>query len=109
MKNTTALAAIIIGGMLIYGGYKNWSFADTVRFFTGQPLSGLKPGVVKGHPVPGDPTVGPIPKGYTNHPEGEGGLDDKVVPLNPSDPATPSIPLNDPRYKTDNGHRRWVG
>lgn len=113
MKNTSALAAIILGGMLIYGGYKNWSFADTVRFFTGQPLSGLKPGTVAGHPTAGGRTTGPVPKGYTNNPDASAdGKDsnDNIVPLNPNDPATPRIPFTDPRYKTnDKGFREWTG
>lgn len=42
MKNTLALAVILLGGMLIYGGYKDYSFADTIRYFTGQKLVGKK-------------------------------------------------------------------
>jgi hypothetical protein len=38
MKNTLAIAIILLGGMLVYGGYKDYSFADTIRFFTGQKL-----------------------------------------------------------------------
>lgn len=40
MKNTLAIAIIILGAMLVYGGYKNLSFADTIRYFTGQKVQG---------------------------------------------------------------------
>lgn len=55
MKNTLALAIIALGGMLVYGGYKDYSFTDTVRFFTGQKLQnsgttkGFKDGKLQDH------------------------------------------------------------
>jgi hypothetical protein len=58
MKNTLALSVILIGGMLVYGGYKDYTFADTLRFFTGQKL--------KGNGTPLKITTPPLPQGGTN-------------------------------------------
>lgn len=56
MKNTLALAIILLGGMLVYGGYKDYSFADTIRFFTGQKLQNPPP---PSGTIPGTPTANP--------------------------------------------------
>lgn len=68
MKNTLALAIILLGGMLVYGGYKDMSFADTIRFFTGQKLQGSGPvtrGFKDGTPQDRKPTTPPKPNGFT--------------------------------------------
>jgi hypothetical protein len=58
MKNTLAIGAILLGGIMVYAGYKNWTLADTIRFFAGQEQSGLAPGTVRGNAVP-DPNDAP--------------------------------------------------
>lgn len=65
MKNTLALAIILLGGMLVYGGYKDYSFADTIRFFTGQKMQNS--GVTKGLSKPNDiqPATPKKPSGFT--------------------------------------------
>ncbi|MGW1743859.1 hypothetical protein ACWCPQ_34260 [Nocardia sp. NPDC001965] len=36
MKNTLALAMILLGAMLVYSGFKGWTIGETIKFFTGQ-------------------------------------------------------------------------
>jgi hypothetical protein len=59
MKNTLALAMVLLGGMLVYGGYKDYSFSDTIRFFTGQKLqgSGMGRSTEQIHPLPKKPSA----------------------------------------------------
>lgn len=77
MKNTLALGAILLGLILVYSGYKGWTVADTVRFFTGQEQKD----VAKTGDNPGDP-------GDLNLP------DDATIPI-PGYPQIPGIPLPD--------------
>lgn len=71
MKNTLAIAIIILGGILIYGGYKDYSFADTIRFFTGQKITGEKDGVtIDAPPKPTDPQIPGVSPRITPGPGG---------------------------------------
>ena len=104
MKNTLAIGAILIGGILVYAGFKNWTLADTVRFFSGQEMLGEVPGVKTGTAVPdGGLTIQEMPApapGYewTGKKRSDSGQWGYVqVPINPNDPATPAFPDNDPR------------
>lgn len=36
MKNTLAVGMILLGGVLVYSGFKNWTIAETLKFFAGQ-------------------------------------------------------------------------
>lgn len=76
MKNTLALAIIILGGMLVYGGYKDFSFADTIRFFTGQKLQ----------------SSGPVTRGFKD------GTPQDIQPKAPTKPSAfhPTTPTNSP-------------
>ncbi|ARK07708.1 hypothetical protein Toil_gp25 [Rhodococcus phage Toil] len=58
MKNTLAIGAILLGGIMVYAGFKNWTLADTIRFFAGMEQSGLAPGTIRGNAVP-DPNDAP--------------------------------------------------
>lgn len=40
MKNTLALGMIILGALMVYSGFKNWTLFEAVRFFTGQDDGG---------------------------------------------------------------------
>lgn len=68
MKNTLAITIILLGGMLVYGGYKDMSFADTIRFFTGQKLQNNGPvtrGFKDGTPQDIQPKTPAKPNGFT--------------------------------------------
>lgn len=106
MKNTLALGAILFGAIVVYGGYKNWTIADTIRFFTGQEMHGDVPGVVKGTPQsgknPGDKDIGDMPDppaGYrwTGKDDGQGRWGYVLEQVDPSNPDTPAIPQEDGR------------
>lgn len=43
MKNTVAIGAIILGGILVYSGFKNWTIPETIKFFTGGEAPDIKP------------------------------------------------------------------
>lgn len=36
LKNTLAIALILVGGVLVYSGFKNWTLGETLKFFAGQ-------------------------------------------------------------------------
>jgi len=81
MRNTLAIGCIVLGGLLIYGGFKNWTLAETIRFFTGQdtgPEAGSEAGSEAGPPPeagePGapDPNLVPIPGALPGHVPGWG-------------------------------------
>lgn len=78
MKNTIALAAIVLGGILMYAGYKGWTVADTIRFFTGQEQRDVD--ASGGGDDPGNP-------GDLNLP------DDLSVPIPGMPGVVPDIPL----------------
>lgn len=85
MRNTTALVMILLGGMLIYGGYKDYSFADTIRFFTGQKLTG------NGSNLPGLKNEGDLnQKSGGTGATGSGGSVAQQ-PVSPSQPGTAGI------------------
>lgn len=103
MKNTLALGAILFGAIVVYGGYKNWTIADTIRFFTGQEMHGDVPGVVKGNAVTdGGKTIQEMPTAPEGY-EWTGDFDANhkwyfhLVPSDPNNAQTPPIPDSDPR------------
>lgn len=97
MKNTIALAAVIMGGGLLYAGITGKALSNVLRIALGQEE---KPGLnlpLDGNGVTGvahaDPDAIP-PAGYkwdfNSDPT-------RLVPIDPANPDTPPIPLEDPR------------
>lgn len=107
MKNTLAIGVILLGGLMVYAGYQNWTLADTIRFFAGQKQTHIRPGVVGGtatdgtgldHSTKGYHWV--LPGGTDSHGFHNTSPDDVLAPDNPDDPNTPPIPADDPRNAT---------
>lgn len=97
MKNTIALAAVILGGALLYSGLTGKAPSNVLRMALGQEEL---PGInlpLDGNGVTGvahaDPSAIP-PSGYkwdfSSDPV-------HLVPIDPANPDTPPIPLDDPR------------
>lgn len=118
MKNTIALAAVILGSGLLYAGITGKALSNVLRMALGQeeipglnlPLdgSGIQGTATKGSQMPG-----PAPEGY-EWKLGSGGPEtDYLIPW---DKATqqpsnkPEIPHDDPGYSMGpNGGRVWNG
>ena len=97
MKNTIALAAVILGGALLYSGLTGTALSNVLLMALGQEQNAALNLPLDGNGVQGAPHADPKaipPAGYkwdfNSDPT-------RLVPIDPANPDTPPIPLDDPR------------
>lgn len=65
MKNTLALGLIILGALMVYSGFKNWTLVEALKFFTGQDDGGVStPAVETPQPTQGEADPDRTPRAH---------------------------------------------